>query len=462
MSVCKVDAQSGALTIVGAGKAVIKAVMAATDYYESAEGTCTVTVTAPNPEEQTLQLSTTSLAFNNKESELTIDVISNTNWAVQNTSQWCTVTASVASGNGTITVKCLENTEPDDRMATFTVKSSLKTVTVTVTQSGTHEWPDTRSTPTLSLNHESLNIMLNTPVSEIPLLVVRYNGDGELAFTSSEPDVLTVSANGQISFVGVGEAVLTVTAAETEQYVGASKSVAITVKAPDPDPVEDVEAKPTSGTISLAAIADKDLSTGGVLDNVYYLLDPSEGINDGYDTAGNRLVINSVISEEQMAIVTSQSLAQIDDEGKFRGIIFKLPAGAGKLAIDYQTGFTHALKVQIGNNASATKVSTDRTTHEFAYNNNTETYVYVSAVDVASEAKSSLLSVRRRSPQLKANSVLIYGISWIADGDGISGVKADTTGDEVELYTVGGQRIAKKNAHGGVFVGTDGSKRAVK
>ena len=75
---------------------------------------------------------------------------------------------------------------------------------------------------------------------------------------------------------------------------------------------------------------------------------------------------------------------------------------------------------------------------------------------------SPLRSVRRVPKKSDATSVLIYGLKVNTVADGVSGVKSDTEGEDVDLFNVGGQQVAKKNARHGVFIGTDGSKRAVK
>ena len=269
---------------------------------------------------------------------------------------------------------------------------------------------------------------------------------------------MRISDDGGIFVVGQGTATLTVKAAGTEFYKPATATVTINATFPDPDLVEDIAPQSGNVTVDLAALADKDMSTGGVLNDIYYSMNTDLSVGDGYSAADGCIVLNSTMTAAEMETASSQTLAELDEDGKFRGIIVKVPAGTGSIVLDCKTG-AHPLMVKVGGTVAQQFLVSPRGECKVDYVVSQPTLVYIYATELTSTAKA-LRSVRRAPKKSDATSVLIYGITVNTVVDGVAGVKAEA--DDVELYTVGGLKVAKRDARNGVFVGTDGTKRAVK
>ncbi len=87
-----------------------------------------------NPEDVTLEISTTDLLFEAQGGEKEFTITCNTDWTITNESAWCTTDATSGNGNRTVTVTASASSETADRNTNLTVKAGGKTQIVTVTQ----------------------------------------------------------------------------------------------------------------------------------------------------------------------------------------------------------------------------------------------------------------------------------------------------------------------------------------
>ena len=87
-----------------------------------------------NPEDVTLEISTTDLLFEAQGGEKEFTITCNTGWTITNESAWCTTDATSGNGNRTVTVTASASSETADRNTNLTVKAGGKTQIVTVTQ----------------------------------------------------------------------------------------------------------------------------------------------------------------------------------------------------------------------------------------------------------------------------------------------------------------------------------------
>jgi uncharacterized protein YjdB len=476
-SIVSVNTESGLMTFHKAGEATIIVTTSETEHYFSGSASYTVEVTSDGSETAHLDVINPGLQFASEGGNRPIKVRADRSWNISTGNAWVTVTPS--SGDATFTqgstptdndyviimISCGANDDENSRETEIVVKAGDKTYRATVVQNGTASVTPIEEpgfTPKLSVSPTSMNLVVTRANSILPMLVVRYTGDdaSQISFESSDASVLRVDDDGTVHVVGQGEAVLKVKASGTEFYKPAEVSVPVTATFPDPDLVEDLAPLSGTVTVNMSALADKDMSTGGVMDDIYFSMNTDLSVGDGYSEADGCIVLNSTMTAAEMETASAQSLAELDEDGKFRGIILRVPTGTGSIVLDCKTG-AHPLMVKVGANEPQQYFVSPRGEQRMDYIVSQPTLVYIYATEFESSAKA-LRSVRRAPKKNDATSVLIYGITVNTVADGISGVKADAAGDDAELYTVGGQRIAKKNAHGGVFVGTDGSKRAVK
>ena len=87
-----------------------------------------------NPEDVTLEISTTDLLFEAQGGEKEFTITCNTGWTITNESAWCNNNATSCNGNRTETVTASASSETADRNTNLTVKAGGKTQIVTVTQ----------------------------------------------------------------------------------------------------------------------------------------------------------------------------------------------------------------------------------------------------------------------------------------------------------------------------------------
>ena len=83
-----------------------------------------------------LQLNKNDLSFTSPGGNDSFTITSNTAWTIVCDQPWCTLSSSSGSNNATVTVNVSENTSPDSRSATITVKAGDMSQTIVVTQAG--------------------------------------------------------------------------------------------------------------------------------------------------------------------------------------------------------------------------------------------------------------------------------------------------------------------------------------
>ena len=107
----------------------------ATITIRSEAGNLTIKVTqiGANPE---LELNKYDLSFTAARGNDTFTITSNTSWLVTSNQDWCVLSSTSGSNNATVTVNVSENTSPDSRTATITVKADNLQQNIKVTQSG--------------------------------------------------------------------------------------------------------------------------------------------------------------------------------------------------------------------------------------------------------------------------------------------------------------------------------------
>ena len=108
---------------------------AATITVKSEAGDQTVKVTQSGVA-ATLTLDTSVLEFMSGSGSKMFRISSNTMWAVSSDKNWCSVSPTSGSNDGSVTISVEENTSTSERTATITVESATITRTLSVVQSG--------------------------------------------------------------------------------------------------------------------------------------------------------------------------------------------------------------------------------------------------------------------------------------------------------------------------------------
>ena len=116
-------------------------------------GTRTVSVTQSGASEQ-VSLSVSDMEFAAGSGSKMFSIKSNTSWAVSSDENWCSVSPTSGSNDGSVTVSVDENTSTSSRTATITVESVTIKRTLAVTQNGVTPTP----TPTPASQDRSFTV----------------------------------------------------------------------------------------------------------------------------------------------------------------------------------------------------------------------------------------------------------------------------------------------------------------
>ena len=159
----------------------------------------------------------------------------------------------------------------------------------------------------------------------------------------------------------------------------------------------------------------------------------------GYDSEDGCIVITKETSDEQMAAlegldITDEALKEI-----FTGIIFKVPAGSGKVTVTAETMGNMTLKVKVGNGEAIGMEVTGKQKMEVPYDVAEETLVYIFA---GTKGQNAIRSWRRAGGE---SGLRIYGISVEnTGGTSIVGV-VDARHESMDVYSLNG-RLVRKSA----------------
>jgi len=143
----------------------------------------------------------------------------------------------------------------------------------------------------------------------------------------------------------------------------------------------------------------------GLVDDIFYQLDNNDG--SGYDSAEKAIVIAKATTAEALCLDDPESEVKT---GSFTGLMFRVPAGIGRITISTRTTGKMKLAVKVGHHWPHIVAANEKGDVVVNYDETEETMVYVCGY-------SSDASASRAKQPAAANSVSIYGISIQPTGD---------------------------------------------
>ena len=221
---------------------------------------------------------------------------------------------------------------------------------------------------------------------------------------------------------------------QIEQFDGASSTEAVE--------------ETTSVTVSNEVTEDTDLSST-MLGNIFVTLD-TEDSGDGYNASEGCLVINSTVSDEQLAAATADDADDLTVKNQFSGLIFEVPAGKGSVIIDCQTLGQQAVYVKIGSSEARQLNAANRQQLSIPYDVAETTRIYV----YAAKGSAPVASQSARAAYPNDNAVKLYGLTINVD-ENLSGIAAPVTTDRPTTdtwYTLEGRRLVSKPTMTGVYI----------
>ena len=278
----------------------------------------------------------------------------------------------------------------------------------------------------------------NTPFGDFSYSYERGNTEDEAANKKAAVPLLKVP-NGTLDAY-LADPSWAVTFYTIEQFDGASST-------------ETVE-ETTSVTVSNEVTEDTDLSST-MLGNIFVTLD-TEDSGDGYNVSEGCLVINSTVSDEQLAAATADDADDLTVKNQFSGLIFEVPAGKGSVIIDCQTLDQQAVYVKIGSSDARQLNAANRQQLSIPYDVAETTRIYV----YAAKGSAPVASQSARAAYPNDNAVKLYGLTINVDEnlDAISTVTADQPANQPR-YNLAGQRVPA--SYKGIVI-QNGQKHLVK
>lgn len=221
---------------------------------------------------------------------------------------------------------------------------------------------------------------------------------------------------------------------QIEQFDGASSTEAVE--------------ETTSVTVRNEVTEDTDLSST-MLGSIFVTLD-TEDSGDGYNASEGCLVINSTVSDEQLAAATADDADDLTVKNQFSGLIFEVPAGKGSVIIDCQTLGQQAVYVKIGSSDARQLNAANRQQLSIPYDVAETTRIYV----YAAKGSAPVASQSARAAYPNDNAVKLYGLTINVD-ENLSGISAPVTTDRPTTdtwYTLEGRRLVSKPTMTGVYI----------
>lgn len=164
--------------------------------------------------------------------------------------------------------------------------------------------------------------------------------------------------------------------------------------------------------------------TGTVVNNMYYNIGTDAG---GFSAEDGCIVITKETSDEQMEALEGLGITDEELKQNFTGIIFKVPAGKGKVAVTAETTGNMTLKVKVGNGEPMEMELSGKLKIRVPYNVTEETMVYIFAGTLDENAARGML--RTNGEQ----SLKIYGIELDIEGVvGDANNDGDVNADDIE------------------------------
>ena len=209
-SVVKVNAETGELTVVGAGTAIISVSGAETDY-RLAPVTKTYTVY--------IEKATPVIAFPTAEINATYGETVPLNPL---TVTWYEGTVTYASVNEEKAIVTADGVVTTLGAGDVTIKGIAPETSNFKRGEVTYMLHIAKASPIFSFEKNGLTVLLGEAVPENKLSVGLY--DGEVQYTSSDEQIATVNAQGMVTAIAIGEVTITATGAETDNCYEAQQA----------------------------------------------------------------------------------------------------------------------------------------------------------------------------------------------------------------------------------------------
>ena len=157
--------------------------------------------------------------------------------------------------------------------------------------------------------------------------------------------------------------------------------------------------------VEMAIVPEQIDLNGIVISNTYYALDAEKG--DGADKEDGCVVINSITTDEAVSSIVGKDISDESVKDAFKGIVFMVPAGTGKVSVTGQTVGSSSLMVKVGSLPAQAFQLAERETVQIPYTVTEPTYVYIYAGNTGATAARGTATT-----ETEENSVKVYSYKW--------------------------------------------------
>ena len=184
---------------------------------------------------------------------------------------------------------------------------------------------------------------------------------------------------------------------------------------------------------------------GNIIGDIYYNINTGNG---GYNAAEGCIVVKKPTDDGTVNNLEGKDIFGEDFKSQFTGIVFKVPAGKGRIKVDAETTGNMLLKVKIGSNEPVEMELNGKLKVTFPYNVSKTTYVYIYA-GTTNEAKGLGTTNDAEDAALK-----IYGIEFIRDETTAIGASLNDNGKMTNdsWYTIDGVKLNGEPTKKGIYI----------
>ena len=213
-----------------------------------------------------------------------------------------------------------------------------------------------------------------------------------------------------------------------------------------------------SQEVDMSAVPDQMDLNGMVVGDTYYALDAENG--DGADSENGCVVINSITTNEAVSSIVGKEISDESVKDAFKGVIFMVPVGTGKVSVTGQTLGNSSLMVKVGSQAAHAFQLAERETVQIPYTVTEPTYVYIYAGNTGATAAR-----RTTATSAAENSVKLYSYKYdFTETTGIESLTPVpfTKGEgSSNIYSIDGRKVSNSGLSKGIYI-KNGKKIVVK
>ena len=203
--------------------------------------------------------------------------------------------------------------------------------------------------------------------------------------------------------------------------------------------IQEIESSSEESVTSFADAINEDMDlTDSVVEDVYFTLSDE----DMFDPAEGCVMLNSSMTESEMAAIGGMAPGKSDIANRYNGIVIMVDGGEGTVTVECQTIGSKKVSVKIGEQAPVSFSKETKDEVKINYSVSEPTYIYVYAANESDIPENAAFRFRSRAADA-SNCVKLYSIGTSLIPSGIYDVTVDGINESeiIGYYTVEGTKV---------------------